>query len=81
MSATPKPDCNQDAPASFAGPPGSAADAAVDVRDALSLLDSPHIRANQHRLGVLGSQDIELVKSYLLSAQGKLPNVLLSDSP
>lgn len=29
---------------------------------------------NQHRLGVLGSQDIELVKSYLRSAQGKLPD-------
>ena len=60
--------------APFAGAHGSAADAAVDVRDALSLLDSPHILANQHRLGVLGSQDIELVKSYLRSAQGKLPN-------
>lgn len=34
----------QNGQAQFAGAHGSAADAAVDVRDALSLLDSPQIR-------------------------------------
>lgn len=53
---------------------GSAADAAVDVRDALKLLNDSWIRRNEHRLGAIGAQDMERVRIYLTSALRKLPN-------
>ncbi len=50
-----------------------AKDAAIDVRDALKLLKDPHIQANKHRLGAIGSQDIDNIVTYLERAARKLP--------
>ena len=46
--------------------------AVEDVRTALSLLNGDHIEKNLWRLGLLGSQDINSVRQYLLNAELKL---------
>lgn len=48
------------------------ADAILDIRYALKVLEDQHIRKNQHRLGALGSQDLEIVKTCLGLALDKM---------
>jgi hypothetical protein len=47
-------------------------DAAIDVRDALILINRPEIHGKEHLLGIQGRRDLELIRFYLESAQRKL---------
>jgi hypothetical protein len=55
-------------------------EAALLVERALAILNQPYITDNQHRLGALGSGDIDIIRRYLSSAKVKLSNAELSES-
>ena len=57
----------------------STADVARDLDCAIDLLDGEHVTRNRHRLGALGSGDLDLVRQYIRDAQLKLSNAELSE--
>ena len=77
MTLPKTPDCNPDAPASFAEPAGSAFNVIGlrgDVKDALALLRDEYVQANMHRMGALGARDVAIAIIALEDALRKLPN-------